>query len=184
MSEGYIQYEYRLDVHRNIPADREDLKKMIPQHRIENFDLFFTPAASLYKNAEDPNDALNRGPGGGRGMMRSPKTETFTDKAAREITVMQEFLGKNYLITENLDLAPWKMGNEFMDIAGYICHMAYYTDTIAKQEITAWFTVQIQPFVGPDRYSTLPGTILALDINNGERVWVARKVEARPVQAA
>ena len=36
--------------------------------------------------------------------------------------------------------------------------------------------------LGPDRYGSLPGTILAVDTNNGERVIVARKVELRPLK--
>jgi len=60
--------------------------------------------------------------------------------------------------------------------------MAWYTDTLQGQEITAWFTPQIQPFLGPDRFVTLPGTVLAVDINNGEQVWVAREVEIRELK--
>ena len=102
-------------------------------------------------------------------------------RATQERTVFMEMMGRNYLIVDTLALAPWRLGNEFMDIEGYRCQMAFYTDTIANEEVTAWFTVGIQPFLGPDKYSSLPGAILALDINNGERVWVARKVEVRPI---
>lgn len=183
LKEGVIQFEYRMDMHRNIPPEQEDLKKMIPQHRIENYQLFFNQSESHYKQVEDDDAVLAAGQSGGRGFrMRMPKTETYTNKLQKEIISLQEFMGKNYLIAENLELIPWKMGNEFMEIAGYVCHMAYYTDSLTKSEVTAWFTVQIQPFLGPDRYATLPGTILALDINNGERVWVARSVEARALK--
>lgn len=188
LSQGVIEYEFTLDVHRSIPPEREEMKAMIPQFRSERYQLFFNQAESLYKNKENPEADLatgQRGPGSGmRMMMRMPKTETHIHKEKREVTVMQDFMGKNYLITENLDIAPWKIGNERMEIAGYMCMMAWYNDTVAKHEITAWFTPQIQPFLGPDRYVTLPGTVLALDINNGERVWVARSVEIRDVKAA
>jgi GLPGLI family protein len=49
-------------------------------------------------------------------------------------------------------------------------------------EITAWYTDQIRPSLGPDRYNTLPGTVLAVDINNGERVLVARSIEVRELK--
>lgn len=185
MAQGVIEYEFTIDIHRSIPPEREEMKAMIPQFRSERYQLFFNTAESLYKTKdnEEADLATGRGPGGGGGMrmMRMPRTETYIHKEDREVTVLQDFMGKNYLITETLEIAPWKIGNEMMDIAGYRCMMAYYNDTIAKQEITAWFTPQIQPFLGPDRYVSLPGTVLALDINNGERVWVARTIEAREI---
>src|SRR5690606_7217823 len=51
-----------------------------------------------------------------------------------------------------------------------------------SQEITAWYTDQIRPSLGPEQYNTLPGTVLALDINNGERVIVARNIELRELK--
>jgi GLPGLI family protein len=182
ISEGVIRYEVTIDMHRNIPQEREEMKAMIPQYRKETYELFFTGQESLYKAKEDAEADLAINRGGMRMVMRMPRTETYIDKEKREVTVMQDFMGTNYLITEALDIAPWRIGNEQMEIAGYICMMAWYNDTIQNQEITAWFTPQIQPFLGPDRYVTLPGTVLAVDINNGERVWVAREVEPRELR--
>lgn len=182
INEGVIKYEYRIDMHRGLTPEQEELKKMIPQHRIENYYLFFNPIESHYKQVEDDDAALAANQGGNRMRMRQPKSETYIHKGDRKIIRLQEFMGKNYLITDSLELIPWKMGNEYMEIEGFVCHMAYYSDTAAKQEITAWFTVQIQPFLGPDKFASLPGTILALDINNGERVWVARSIETRAIK--
>jgi GLPGLI family protein len=182
VSEGVIRYEVTTDMHRNIPPEREEMKAMIPQHRTETYELFFNGQESLYKAKENAEADLSMNRGGMRMIMRTPRTETHIDKDNREVTVLQDFMGTNYLITEPLEIAPWRIGNEQMEIAGYICMMAWYTDTIQNQEITAWFTPQIQPFLGPDRYVTLPGTVLAVDINNGERVWVAREVEPREIR--
>ncbi len=181
--QGVIEYEYTMDVHRNIPPEREELKAMIPQFRTSNYQLFFNAEESLYKVKESPEADVSGSRGGGMRMMRMPRTETHIDRLDKEVTVLMDFMGKNYLITEPLDIAPWKISNQQMEIAGYVCMMAWYNDTIQKQEITAWFTPQIQPFLGPDRYVTLPGTVLALDINNGERVWVARTIEAKDIRS-
>jgi GLPGLI family protein len=183
-SQGVITYEVRMDVHRSLPADRQELKAMIPQFRIENYQLFFTPAASLYKAKEEETPPTVGGGGGMRMMMRMPKSETFIDRESRERTVFQDMLGRNFLIVDTMGIEPWKFGNEQMEIAGYMCLMAWFTDTVAKQEVTAWFAPQLPPFMGPDKYVTLPGTVLAVDINNGERVWVARQIEAREVKPA
>jgi len=184
ITQGVITYEMRMDVHRNIPEDRQELKAMIPQFRTDNFELFFTPGASLYKAREDANQMATAGGGGMRMMMRMPRAETHVDRQHNERTVFQDVLGRNFLIVDTIGIEPWKFGNEQMEIEGYMCLMAWQIDSMAKQEITAWFTPNLPPFLGPDRYTSLPGTVLAVDINNGERVWVARNIEAREVKPA
>ena len=177
IKEGIIHYEFRMDLHRNIPPDREEMKAMIPQYRTVDYVLLFNNEERFYKMKEDGTEALSQG-GRGRGFgMRMPRSETYINTSNMERVVYQEFFGQNFLITDTLSLAQWRLGNEYMDIAGYRCQMAWYTDTVSNEEVTAWFTVGIQPFIGPDSYSSLPGAIMALDVNNGERVWVAREVE-------
>jgi GLPGLI family protein len=177
---GSILYEVTLDIHRRIPKEREEMKAMIPQYRTENYRLFFSSTETLYKAEIDADNDVAGNQGGMRMMFRTPKSETYVDKASRERRVLQDFMNKKYLITDTLKLAPWKIGNEQMKIMGQMCQMAYYTDdsdTTNIQEITAWFALQMPSFTGPDNYGTLPGTVLAVDINNGERVYVARKID-------
>lgn len=177
---GSILYEVTLDIHRRIPKEREEMKAMIPQYRTENYRLFFSPSETLYKVEVDADSDVAGSQGGMRMMFRTPKSETYVDKASRERRLLQDFMNKKYLITDTLKIAPWKIGNEQMKILGQLCQMAYYTDdsdTTNIQEITAWFALQMPPFTGPESYGTLPGTVLAVDINNGERVYVARKIE-------
>lgn len=182
--QGMIEYEYTIDVHRNLPPEREELKAMIPQFRTVTYQLLFNGEESLYKIKENPEEEATGRPGGMMRMGRMSRTETHIDRVGKVVTVLQDFIGKNYLITEPLAIAPWKISHQQMDIEGYVCMMAWYNDTIQNQEITAWFTPQIQPFLGPDRYVSLPGTVLALDINNGERVWVARSIVDMDVESS
>jgi GLPGLI family protein len=178
-TEGVITYEERVDYHRQIPPEREQMKSMIPQFRITKYQLFFSATESLYKPIDEEEEDTGRG-----GMrFRMPKFETHIDKSLQFRTMLADFMGKKYLVVDTLSIAPWKMGNEKMDILGYPCQMAYYTDQETKKEITAWFTPMLPPFQGPEGYVTLPGTILALDINNGEQVWVARKIDVSSVKA-
>jgi len=173
--QGKIIYEYSMDLHRNIPPEREELKAMIPQFSEQTYQLVFNGAESLYKEVEEASLPGRRG---GMGFaMRMPGTETYVNREDSEVVVRLEFLGRAYLVTEPLELGPWRMGDQMMEIEGYMCMMAWHHDTIQDQEITAWFTPDIRPFTGPDRYVSLPETVLALDINNGERVWVARHIE-------
>jgi GLPGLI family protein len=98
------------------------------------------------------------------------------------ITALQEYFGQSYFMVDTIKIAQWKFGPEKRTILGYECSVAYYTDNSKPEqpvEVTAWYTPKIRPFVGPDHYNTVPGGILALDINAGEHYWVARKIELR-----
>lgn len=200
--QGVITYENRVNMHRNIPADRQEMKAMMPEFRTTKMQLIFNGEESLYKPIiEDEEEQFTAGGGGGpRFSFRMPKTETYTNSSTSMILSLQELMGKKYLITDTVKMSPWKFGTETKDIMGYACKMAYFTLTTEMttmriengtptpekrtitQEITAWFTDQIRPSLGPERYNTLPGTVLALDVNNGERVIVARNVELRELK--
>jgi GLPGLI family protein len=181
-SQGVILYEMRMDMHRNLPPDRPELRNMIPQFRTENFSLHFNFEATSYKPQEGPTQDIAGGGGGMRMMMRMPRTETHVDRNTRVRTVLIDFMGRNLLVVDTLQAIPWRFGTETLQIAGHNCMMAYFTDPDTNEEITVWFAPLLPPFLGPDRFGTLPGTVLAVDINNGERVWVARNIEAREVR--
>lgn len=196
---GVITYENRVNMHRNIPADRQEMKAMVPEFRISKMQLFFNGEESLYKPViEDEEEQF--GGGGVRMSFRMPKVETYTNASTSMILSLQELMGKKYLITDTVKMSPWKLGTETKEIMGYTCRMAYFTQSqemttmkvengvmtpekrTVTQEITAWYTDQIRPSLGPERYNTLPGTVLALDVNNGERVIVARNIELRELK--
>lgn len=74
-----------------------------------------------------------------------------------------EFMGKMYLISDTLTVLPWKFSEEEKSILGYTCKLATYYDTAQKQNINAWYSMQLRPYIGPDVYGTLPGTVLELE---------------------
>jgi len=172
--QGVITYEVRVDVHRQLPEQFESMKAVLPQFNVENYELIFTPSSSIYKKVVEPGARS-------RIMMGGMLTEVYVDRENRQMVDFKDFVGTQFLIEEPIEVTPWRFGFEELEIAGYVCMMAFYTDTVNDQEITAWFTTALPPFMGPDRFATLPGTILALDINNGETVYVARKIDFRVV---
>jgi len=137
---------------------------------------------------EDEEEDMSSGASGGGGariVMKSPSVEVFLDNASQLRTTQQEFMGKKYLIDDTLKVSPWKFGTETKVIQGYECKQAFYIDESRpeqKMEVTAWYTDKIRPFLGPERFQSLPGTILAVDVNNGERVIVAQSIEFRPLK--
>jgi GLPGLI family protein len=190
-TEGVITYEVKVDQHRRIPKEREAMKANIPQFRTFKQQLFFKESESLYKplieDEDEDTGSMNSG-GGGRGgfrMMANNNSETYLNQNSSTVLVKQEFMGTEYLIEDSVKLSPWKFGTETKTILGYECKQAYYTDESMPNrpmEVTAWYTDKIRPLLGPERFNTLPGTVLALDINNGERVTRALKVDMRSLK--
>ncbi len=191
---GVIQFEDRVNLHRRLPPDRQEMKAMIPEYRTNKFQLVFNGEESLYKPIiEDEEDQEFSNAGGGMRMrFRTPNVETYLNYNLPMLIQKQEFMGKDYLIEDSVKVSPWKFGSEVKTILGYECRQAYYTDEVQvnvngeirteKREITAWFTDKIRPFLGPERFNSLPGSILALDINGGERVMLAVKVDLRELK--
>jgi GLPGLI family protein len=193
---GVINYEVKINMHRNIPAERESMKAMIPEFRTMKQQLFYNEGESLYKPViEDEEENFTAaGAGGGMRMtFRMPGSELYLDQTTGKTTSKQELMGKNYLIIDSVKMSPWKFGTQTKTIANYECRMAYYTQTdtlrigdrepqIRTSEITTWYTDKIRPFLGPERFNTLPGAVLAVDINNGERVIMAKTIETRELK--
>ena len=191
--QGVITYENKINLHRRIPAEREAQKAMIPEYRTTKNQLFFNENESIFKPLiEDEEEEITGGGGGFRMMFRNPNIEIHVDNTSSMVTTKQEFMGKEYLIEDTVKVSPWKFGTETKTIAGYECKQAYFTDEAQiningtmqtqKQEVTAWYTDKIRPFLGPERFMSLPGAVLAIDINNGERVIVAKKIELRELK--
>jgi len=186
--EGAIVYETKINLHRNIPKEREDMKAMIPEFSNVRFQLLFNRDESLFKQLIDEEDDMANFNSGGRSVMirrGGMQGEIYLNRNEDLVTSKQEFMGKEYLIEDTVKMSPWKFGKETKTIAGYTCKMAFYTDDTRpdrKQEITAWYTEQLRPFLGPEKFNTLPGTVLAVDVNNGERVIVANNVELRKLK--
>ena len=90
-----------------------------------------------------------------------------------------EMLGKTYLVQDELKFPKWKILNEIKEVAGYICMKAETRDTIKNQVIHAWFTDAIASQAGPEMMGGLPGIILELDINQGDVIIFATKVELK-----
>ena len=201
--EGVITYESKINMHRRLPPERAEMKTMIPEYRTTKEQLFFNADESMYKpliEDEEEQEFSNSG-GGVRMVFRQPNTELYMQPSSQKIISKQEFMGKDYLIEDTIKMSPWKFGTETKIIQGYTCKQAYFTridqqttmrvtgsgpptpeTTSVTQEITAWYTDQIRPFLGPERFNTLPGAVLAIDINNGERVIVASKIELRQLK--
>lgn len=182
-TEGVITYEIKINMHRNIPADRQEMKNMIPEFRTNKDILAFNANESLHKPVveDEEDDEFNNG-GGMRIRMARPMNETYVNQEQSKRIVLQEFMGKKFLIEDSLSVMPWKFGTEMKEISGYPCKQATYYNEERKQNVTAWYTDKLRPFLGPESFNTLPGAVLFVDINDGERVITAKTIELRPLK--
>ncbi len=182
-TQGVITYESTMNMWKRIPPERESMKSMIPEFIVRKADLFYNGAESMYKpQAEAEEDAeFSSNGGGGRMRLRmgGAGTEIYVNHEDQIRLSQQEFNGKKYLVTDTIQITPWKFGTGTKEILGYACKQAYYTDEERKTEVVAWYTDKLGMFMGPETYGALPGVILALDVNNGERTIVALKIEEK-----
>jgi GLPGLI family protein len=185
ITEGVITYETKVNMHRNLAPERQEMKHMIPEFRTTKETLIFNANESLFKPMEEEasDEDLETGNGGGmRMMIRTPQNEWYVDQANSKRTVLQEFMGKKYLIEDSLKLRAWKFGNETKQVSGYDCKQATFYNEERKQTIVVWYTDKLRPFLGPESFNTLPGAVLQVDINDGERVITAQTLQARSLK--
>jgi GLPGLI family protein len=45
----------------------------------------------------------------------------------------------------------------------------------------AWYSDQLRPFLGPENFNNLPGAVLNVDINEGEKTITAKSIVFRPL---
>jgi GLPGLI family protein len=181
-SEGKITYQVKINIHRTLPPDRQEMKEMVPEFNIVHDKLVFKENESYYTPVEEEPDEEESTAGGMRMKIRRPEIEYYFNNAQLLKITYREFFGKHYLIKDSIRISPWKMQDETKNVGGYLCKRAAYTDTVRNHQIVAWYTDKIKAFLGPEAFNTLPGTVLQVDINNGERVITAEKIEFVPLK--
>jgi GLPGLI family protein len=188
-TEGVIQYEETVNLHKMLPDSMlKQMRGMIPETRTTQMELYFKDDVSLYKPSED--DEPQQGGGGGMSFSRSGAMgETYKNLATEQLVEQKEMFGKKFLIEDTLKVQRWKLGTDAMTILGYKCMKATMTDSVrmrgdsmTKRNITAWFTEDVPVAMGPGLYGSLPGLVLAVDVNNGQMTSVAKKVEFKKVK--
>lgn len=173
-------------MHRNIPEERAHVKEMIPQYRSSYFELYYTEDASMYLASKDQEDEEVSG-GGDRGRFRmrfaAPDRDIYKSIAENKMVDSREFMTKKFLIKGKTDEFQWKVADgQMMKILDMLCMKAEYKDT--ANTYVAWFTPQIPIANGPAEFGGLPGMILMLDVNDGERVYTATEIQAVEVDRA
>ena len=172
---NYIKIISRLDFLSQEEKDRAKLTWGTHDGWKEKIALYFNEKESKYENVKEDSDGGWSGRPDDFIIYRNFEKERKLD--------FETISGKTYLLEDSLVTPKWQVMNKIKDIKGYLCMMAVSKDTVKNQTITAWFANDIASPSGPEKYFGLPGLILELDINDGDVVITADKVELKPVTA-
>lgn len=176
VKEGKIVFEEKIDVHRRIPKENEQMKAMIPQFRSNKFELLFADNKSLYQKQEEEAD-LSEQPQGGI-VMRFGGMDNifFKDFTSNKSVEKRDLMEKEFLVEDSLKNIAWKLADgETKTILGHVCKKAT-GKTDRGSEVEAWYAEDITVPAGPAQFAGLPGMILALDVNSGEFQYTALEI--------
>lgn len=182
-TEGKITYKYTIywnKIYANLEflskaeRDREILTWGNEDGYSTKMTLFFTPKESLYTYATEKESEETY-------SWRKDDYLIYRNFEEGRIKELQEMLGKTYLLEDDLIPYKWRVMNELKEIQGHLCMKAVTVDTVKKYTIEAWFAADMPVSVGPERLYGLPGVILGVDINNGDVVIEAEKIEVKSV---
>ena len=178
--QGKIVYIENTKMEINMPEEhREQLKSIFPDTRSTSKVLLFTPTESIYKNQEGQEDNVVETGSEESGIhtkiiIETPDNQLYKNLKEKEIYEKQEFFGRDFLVTGDMEVFQWKLILEEKDILGYTCQKAVFEDE--ENKVVAWYTPQIPVPNGPMHYGQLPGMILELEINNGKTHLLASEI--------
>ncbi len=184
---GLVLYVETFKLQIELPEGDEEMKKMLPPEQKVTKSLVFNEKWSLYENAgpagegnldlqkeEDGND-MNI-------VIKMPEVSQFIDLATGNWLRAEPFFGRDFLVSGGDKKLAWKLTGEQKKIGEFVCQKAILQDT--SQDVTAWFTPQIPVAAGPGQFSQLPGLVLELEMDGGDRTVKAFKIDLKPVADA
>lgn len=176
---GKIEFERKTNIHKNLDNDSwgDMMKKSLPQHKTDYFDLYFDNNKTLYKPGKEVEGVKVPDWVGG------PANENivFNDLKDEKFISQKAVFESAYLIQDSLRKFDWKISSDTRTIAGFECRKAtaIIMDSVF---VVAFYTDQIVTHGGPESFTGLPGMILGLAIPRLNTTWFATKLEVVDVK--
>ncbi len=173
---GTISYTETMKLEINLEGGMAPPPGM-PTEMTNKTTLYYSDKFSLYKNDEvAQNEATSERTESGDGnhfmfRMDPPDNQVYCDFEKKTMTRKEDFMQRQFLIESELNAEGWKMTGKQKMILNYPCMEAVKQDSIDKK--TIWFTSAIPVTAGPGQFVGLPGMVLEVNINDGERIIVA-----------
>lgn len=178
ITSGRVVFERRTNL-KKLYKDVPEMTRFITDDnkiRKEQFELVFNDTASAFLPIEDPTAE--------KGMMSwmTQKNKTYQNlNTGKQMTVL-DFAGQQLFVGDSIDPKRWKVTESKRYIGNYHCRKAMYEKNDTTR-IYAWFAVELQPSIGPEGVTGLPGTILGLATEDGGIVYFAKEVEVLEPEA-
>lgn len=178
--EGVITYEQVLNISKSIP---EEVRQYVPGEKTSRHKLYFDSTQSLYiTEPESPTGSV---------MFMGSDRVYYMNKAKNKRVTATTVGDDEYRMVDTLKKIDWTITEETKTILGYTCKKAvtkkmaprsmvqvittstpissFEAPELVETTIIAWYTDKIPFSGGPDSYFGLPGIILEMDINDGEK---------------
>ncbi len=178
---GKITFKETIKFKMDFGGDNPELAKMLPPSQSIDKVLFFDADQSLFKNNDKPKDLkINHEEEGNQMQMvfKMPESVVYINTKDQVLLQSEDLMGKEFLISDKPTTQTWKVTGEQKKILNYVCQKAILNDTSAVT--IAWFTPQIPVSAGPSAMNGLPGMILAIERDNGDRMTIATSIEDLP----
>jgi GLPGLI family protein len=114
--------------------------------------------------------------------MAEPENKTYTDLKTGQQIEQKEFMSRMFLIESELPTGDWRLTGQQKMILEYPCQQAISKEE--EKEVVAWFTPAIAIAAGPGKFGNLPGLVLEVNIDEGDRVLVAKYIELKELDKA
>ncbi len=183
-NQGSVIYEELIKFDIQIDNMTPEMEAMMPKENRSSTILYFNEDASLYENLEQEDDAIidEESEGGGvRIMISQPENIMYRDLKNKAIIEQTEFMTRVFLIKSDYSKDDWKLtGNQKM-ILDFPCQEAIRIKD--EDTVSVWFTPAIPISSGPGEYANLPGLVLAVEADNGNKTILAKSVDLKEIES-
>lgn len=180
-----VQSDFKVEDIEGVSEEQmKRIRKRMEMASKQKMVLVFDSTESLFRNFDQEKDGKveetyesEDGRMRMRFQMYRADNEMYVNTAKNELVEMNEFMGKKFLIKEDLVTIPWKLTGEMEIIMEYPCQKATWQKNDSTL-IVAWFAPQIPVTTGPKGYGQLPGLILKMSF--GKYGYIAREINFDP----
>lgn len=198
VKEGKIIYERIMQLPTRMVNMDPAIAAQMPKARTDQYELLFGNNQSLLQYLPNINneDQTTFTGGGGAVVLRfaGGNDIVFHNFTNQTKTEQREVFDRSFLVTDSIRKLNWKLTEESKTILNYKAQKATATrigtrprmtmengqmkreDFPDTAKIIVWFTTDIPVPAGPDFQGQLPGTILEVDIDNGQTVYKAIEI--------
>jgi GLPGLI family protein len=178
--QGKIVYEDVMKLEIKLEGAAAQFADQLPKERRSKKELIFDSDVSIFKNLKEDESAEEVAMEHGGAMvamkMMEPDNQLFYDIKGSSTIEKREFMTREFLIEGNIKQGEWKMTGDQKLILDYPCFKAEREEKDSTVT-SAWFTPSIPVSTGPSKFIGLPGLVLQVELDGGDRTITAQSVE-------